>query len=205
MIPASWGLWGYPPTTASATEQAFHLGRVVRVRLPPVVLTRATWHTNFNSMLFSATAFQAINTTRDNEAVSLDNRFTFSYELDANNKQARDLVVGTMLNRLFRYLALQQETGARFVNLSHPLLLQFKVGKTTLDLRDIEEQLQGRFKVGHQPHAKRRFAKRIVAVVDFLLEAPVQMTAEELISGLEDEMVRDCTLSGADFVREMEA
>ena len=106
---------------------------------------------------------------------------------------------------MFRYVALQPETGARFVNLSHPLLLQFKVGKTTLDLRDIEEQLQGRFKVGHQPHAKRRFAKRIVAVVDFLLEGSVQMTAEELISGLEDEMVRDCTLSGADFVREMEA
>lgn len=156
-------------------------------------------------MQFSATAFQAINTTRDNDAVTLDNRFTFSYELDANNKQARDLVVGTMLNRLFRYLALQQETGARFVNLSHPLLLQFKVGKSTLDLRDIEERLQGRFKVGHTPAAKRRFAKRIVAVVDFLLEAPVQLTAEQLISGLENEMVYDLNMSGAEFIREMEA
>lgn len=156
-------------------------------------------------MQFSATAFQAINTTRNNDEVTLDNRFTFTYELDANNKQARDLVVGTMLNRLFRYLALQQETGARFVNLSHPLLLQFNVGKSTLDLRDIEERLQGRFKVGHTAHTKRRFAKRIVAVVEFLLEAPVQMTADELIKGLEDEMVHDCTLSGADFVREMEA
>jgi hypothetical protein len=156
-------------------------------------------------MQFSATAFQAINTTRNNDEVTLDNRFTFTYELDANNKQARDLVVGTMLNRLFRYLALQQETGARFVNLSHPLLLQFNVGKSTLDLRDIEEQLQGRFKVGHTPAAKRRFAKRVVSVVDFLLEAPVQMTAEELIHGLEDEMARDLNMSGAEFVREMEA
>ena len=142
-------------------------------------------------MQFSATAFQAINTTRDNDAVSLDNRFTFTYELDANNKQARALVVGTMLNRLFRYLALQKETGARFVNLSHPLLLQFKVGKSTLDLRDIEERLQARFKVGHTPKAKRAFAQRVVAVVDFLLEAPVQLTADELLAGLEAEIAAD--------------
>ena len=142
-------------------------------------------------MQFSATAFQAINTTRNNDEVTLDNRFTFTYELDANNKQARDLMVGTMLNRLFRYLALQQETGARFVNLSHPLLLQFNVGKSTLDLRDIEEQLQGRFKVGHTPAAKRRFAKRVVSVVDFLLEAPVQLTTDELLAGLEAEIAAD--------------
>jgi hypothetical protein len=82
-------------------------------------------------MLFTATAFQAFTTTRDNHEVALSNRFEFSYDLDTNNKQARDLVIGTMLNRLFRYLSLQKQTGARFTNLSHPVLLQFKVGKST--------------------------------------------------------------------------
>ena len=44
MIPASRGLRGYPPAMASATAQACHLGRVVEVRLLPVVLTRAPAH-----------------------------------------------------------------------------------------------------------------------------------------------------------------
>ena len=142
-------------------------------------------------MLFSATAIQAYTTTRDNHEVALSNRFEFSYDLDTNNKQSRDLVVGTMLNRLFRYLSLQKQTGARFANLSHPVLLQFKVGKSTIDLRDIEERLQATFKVGHTPKAKRRFAKRVVAVVEFLLEAPVQMTATELLASLEEQIAED--------------
>ena len=99
-------------------------------------------------MKFSATAFQAFNTTRGNNEVALSNHFTMSYELTTNSKTERDVVVGTMLNRLFRYLSLQKQTGARFANLSHPVLLKFNVGKTTIDMRDIEERLQATFKVG---------------------------------------------------------
>ena len=142
-------------------------------------------------MLFTATAFQAYTTTRDKHEVALSNRFEFSYDLDTNNKQARDLVIGTMLNRLFRYLSLQKQTGARFANLSHPVLLKFNVGKTTIDMRDIEERLQATFKVGHTPKAKRSFALRIRAVVEFLLEQPVEVSVEDLLAGLEEQIAGD--------------
>jgi hypothetical protein len=140
---------------------------------------------------FTATAYQSFETTRNNDIVRLDNSFEFSVELNANNKEERDLVVGTFLNRLFRYIQLQGDTGARFANLSHPLLMRFNVGKTTIDLGAIDETLQARLKVGHAPKAKRAFAKRVVAIVEFLLEAPVQMTATDLIAGLEDIIAAD--------------
>jgi len=140
----------------------------------------------FAMATFTATAYQSFETTRDKNIVNIDNSFTFSVELDANNKKQRDLVVGTFLNRLFRYIKLQQATGARFANLSHPLLMRFNVGTTTIDLGAIDQVLQARLKVGHSPKTKRSFAMRVVAIVEFLLEAPVQMTATELIAGLED-------------------
>lgn len=142
-------------------------------------------------MKFSATAFQAFNTTRGNNEVALSNHFTMSYELTTNSKTERDVVVGTMLNRLFRYLSLQKQTGARFANLSHPVLLKFNVGKTTIDMRDIEERLQATFKVGHTPKAKRTFALRIRAVVEFLLEQPVEVSVEDLLAGLEEQIAGD--------------
>ena len=106
--------------------------------------------------------------------------------LDNNNKAERNKVVGTFINRLFRHLQLQQDTGARFANLSHPLLMRFNVGKTTIDLGSIDETLQARLKVGHAAKSKRAFALRVKAIVEFLLETPEVVDIDDVIAGLSD-------------------
>ena len=141
--------------------------------------------------VFSAVAYQGFTTTRGNALVDIDQSFTFSVDLDANNKAQRNQVVGTFVNRLFRYLALQQATGARFANLSHPLLMRFNVGKTTIDLGTIDEALQSRLKVGHNAKAKRAFAVRVKAIVEFLLETPEVVDIDDVINSLEDIIASD--------------
>ena len=135
---------------------------------------------------FKATAYQAFTTTRDNDIVDINQEFTFSVNLDNNNKAERNKVVGTFINRLFRHLQLQHDTGARFANLSHPLLMRFNVGKTTIDLGSIDETLQARLKVGHAAKSKRAFALRVKAIVEFLLETPEVVDIDDVIAGLED-------------------
>lgn len=140
---------------------------------------------------FTATAYQGFSTTRDNAIVDINQSFTFSVDLDANNKAERNKVVGTFVLRLFRYLQLQRDTGARFANLSHPLLMRFNVGKTTIDLGTIDEALQARLKVGHNAKAKRAFAQRVKAIVDFILETPEVADIDDVIAGLEDIIAAD--------------
>ena len=145
----------------------------------------------FVMSVFSAVAYQGFTTTRGNALVDIDQSFTFSVELDTNNKAQRGKVVGTFVNRLFRYLALQQATGARFANLSHPLLMRFNVGKSTIDLGTIDEALQSRLKVGHNAKAKRAFAVRVKAIVEFLLETPEVVDIDDVINSLEDIIASD--------------
>jgi len=163
--------------------------RAVRISQRAIALI-----TQFNLFImatFTALAYQGFTTTRDNALVDIEQSFTFSVELDANNKSQRNQVVGTFVSRLFRYLALQQATGARFANLSHPLLMRFNVGKTTIDLGTIDEALQSRLKVGHNAKAKRAFAVRVKAIVEFLLETPEVVDIDDVIAGLEDIIATD--------------
>ncbi len=187
-IQASLGLRGYPPASCESISGK-HRGPPRRDARAVRFSQRAIASTLKSISImgtFKATAYQAFTTTRDNDIVDINQEFTFSVNLDNNNKAERNKVVGTFINRLFRYLQLQQDTGARFANLSHPLLMRFNVGKTTIDLGSIDETLQARLKVGHAAKSKRAFALRVKAIVEFLLETPEVVDIDDVIAGLED-------------------
>lgn len=69
--------------------------------------------------------------------------------------------------------------------------MRFNVGKTTIDLGTIDEALQSRLKVGHNAKAKRAFAVRVKAIVEFLLETPEVVDIDDVIAGLEDIIATD--------------
>jgi len=67
------------------------------------------------------------------QAGDLETSVNLSFELPEDFEASKSKICGTLLNELFRWVALQKRIRAKGLKLSQPILLKFTVGNIAFD------------------------------------------------------------------------
>lgn len=110
-----------------------------------------------------------------------DSKIEFDYEINADTKNK---VYGSVLNELFRAVSLQKFTGARLFKLNEPVMIRIESDKFVLDTGDAFKKVQHRLKLNSSSKSKRLFAKKFVAIADYILTKPEALTVKEVVDVL---------------------
>lgn len=114
-----------------------------------------------------------------------DSQVNFNYDVNPSNKNK---VFGTVLNDLFRTISLQSVTGAKFFKLNQPIMVRIESDMFLLDTGTAHKTAQQRLKLNSKAKSKKAFAKKFVAIADFILHKPELITVDALNKVLDAEI-----------------
>lgn len=115
---------------------------------------------------------------------------TSKIELDLKASRANvSKAVGTVCTEVFRTMDLYKSCGASFVKCTAPTHIRMTIAGVTIDTgATVHRKAAAGLRVGHTPKAKRSFAKRVFALVNFMLHTVENTTVDEVTAALDAEI-----------------
>lgn len=117
---------------------------------------------------FSATITQK----KDGDIV---NEVGISFELDKNNAISPDVVVGTLLNRLFNKMDLAKAAKAKYLDSRLPIYVKISSEQFSIDYGKMEDWFTAKLKFNSSDRSKLHFIDRLILATKSMLE-PVEGT-----------------------------
>jgi hypothetical protein len=124
----------------------------------------------------------------NNQGIELNNELNLNIE--QINSDVKDTeIVGTILNEIFEYLELQKQVGSKAIKLNRPIILEIKgAGIKSIDFGVLDIHIVQRLKAGNKAKAKRLFAQKIVASLNYIVRERKLKDITELFAELDNKI-----------------
>lgn len=107
--------------------------------------------------------------------------YSFSFEVNNKNKQNLSTLIGTAVNRFRQFTEAAKQSGSQTFKFNENIDMLIEVdGRQVFDTAEVNEQFGAKLKFARNKEGARRFAHKVLAIVEFALSDIEIVDAKDL-------------------------